>query len=120
MSALGKRALLATVGLALGLSGCGSGTSAAECRAAATAQATAESVWSAALDAHASAHEDGRAHPDEDDAVLVNRIELIIAVESTRRACQLPSRLRVSTNFSVGVGRCVCFGGHGFGYRIGC
>lgn len=87
MSALVKRALLAPLGLAVGLSSCG-GPSDAECRAAATAQAEAESIWSTALDSHAAAHEAGHDHPDADNAVLAGRVELIIAVETTRRACR--------------------------------
>ncbi len=75
--------------LALVLAGCSGGASVSECRAAALSQAQAEDAYLAALTAHEAQHSAGNdAHPDTDDLMLNARVDLIVAAESTRRACR--------------------------------
>ncbi len=82
---------LAAVVLSLVLVSCGggSGVSASECRSAAAAQAIAEDAYVAAITAHDEAHAMGDVdHPDSDDETFTRRVDLIVAAEATRRACQ--------------------------------
>ncbi len=80
---------LAAVVLSLVLVSCGGGVSASECRSAAAAQAMAEDAYVAAITAHDEAHAMGDVdHPDSDDETFTRRVDLIVAAEATRRACQ--------------------------------
>ncbi len=86
-----RSAALATVAFSLALVSCsdGAGVSASECLAAATAQAAAEDAYLAALRTHDEVHTVGNDdHPDTDDQTFTNRVDLIVATEATRRACQ--------------------------------
>ena len=82
----------ATVTLSLVLVSCGGGgggSSASERRAAATAQAMAEDAYVAAITAHDAAHAaSSDEHPDTDDQTFTSRVDLIVATEATRGACQ--------------------------------
>ncbi len=80
----------ATLILSLVLVSCGGvGSSASECRSAAAAQAVAEDAYVSAITAHDEAHAAGSAdHPDTDDETFTRRVDLIVAAEATRRACQ--------------------------------
>ena len=79
----------AVVALSLMLAGCSGGVSTSGCHAAAVAQAEAEDAYLAAIAAHDEAHAFGTdAHPDTDDETMARRVELIIATESTARACR--------------------------------
>ena len=80
---------IAAVVLPLALASCGGGVSASECRAAANAQAEAENAYITAITAHDAAHTLGNDdHPDTDDQTFTSRVDLIVATEATRGACQ--------------------------------
>ncbi len=80
---------LAAVSLSLALASCGGSVSASECRAAATAQAAAEDAYVAAITVHDAAHAaSSDEHPDTDDQTFTSRVDLIVATEATRGACQ--------------------------------
>ena len=82
---------LARAGIALSLllAGCSGGPDTGACRDAATAQAEAERVWASIVEDHSAAHvnETGD-HPELDGLLISARVDMIIAVEATRRACQ--------------------------------
>ena len=87
---LNRSLTIAAVVLPLALASCGGDSvSASECRAAATAQALAEDAYLAALRTHDEAHTVGNDdHPDTDDQTLTRRVDMIVAVEATQRACR--------------------------------
>ncbi|MDE0702039.1 MAG: hypothetical protein F4Y27_01210 [Acidimicrobiaceae bacterium] len=76
---------------------CGAGAGAesvAECHAAAMAQAVAEDAYIAALtvvsddDGHRHAPSDDHDHAEIEERVIASRVDVILATEATRRACQ--------------------------------
>ena len=83
---------LAVVCLALATVSCGSGGSVSECRAAARVQAVAEDAYivalTAASDDHDHAPSDDHDHAEIDELVIASRVDVIVAAEATRRACQ--------------------------------
>lgn len=78
-------AVLVSSGL---LAGCGNGVSADACRDAATAQAEAEAAWGSVIEEHSTAHNTDADHSELDARLLSGRADVIIAAESTRRACR--------------------------------
>ena len=83
---------LAVVCLALAAVGWSGGGSVSECRATARVQAVAEDAYIAALTAangdHDHAPSDDHDHAAIDERVIASRVDVIVAVEATRRACQ--------------------------------
>ncbi len=80
---------ITSVVLPFALASCGGGVSASKCRAAATAQAQAEDAYIATIAAHEEAHTAGNDdHRDIDEQTLTRRVDLIVATEATRQACQ--------------------------------
>ncbi len=87
MTMLSRSATVTLIGFAVVLSACGGGSS-AECRKVATAQAESERTWATAIEAHNAAHAEAADHLELEEQLLVSRVEVIIATESTRRACR--------------------------------
>ena len=87
---LNRSLAIAAIVLPLASASCaGGGSSASECRAAAETQALAEDAYVAAITAHEEAHAAGSDdHPDTDDHTFTRRVDMIVATEATRRACQ--------------------------------
>ncbi len=84
--------MLAVVCLALVAVSCGGGGSVSECRAAAMAQAVAEDAYIAALTAASGDHDHAPSsdhdHAEIDEQVITSRVDVIVATEATRRACE--------------------------------
>jgi len=78
----------AGLGLSGLLAGCGGGANADACRAGATGQAEAEAAWGSVIEEHATAHTADADHSEVETRLLSGRVDVIIAAESTRRACQ--------------------------------
>ena len=82
--------MVALIGFSVVSSACGGGSSGG-CRDAATAQAESERAWAAVIEAHNEAHNEAHAtasdHLDLEEQLLERRVDVIVAIESTRRAC---------------------------------
>ena len=82
------RTAAVVTGLAFLLAGCGGGgVSLSGCRDAATAQAESERAWAAVIEAHNAAHGATADHLELEEQLLDSRVDVIVAIESTRRAC---------------------------------
>ena len=78
--------MVALIGFSVVSSACGGGSSGG-CRDAATAQAESERAWAAVIEAHNEAHATASDHLDLEEQLLERRVDVIVAIESTRRAC---------------------------------
>ncbi len=86
MTVTSRFATIASIGFTVVLSACG-GDSSAGCRDAATAQAKSEQAWAAVIEAHNKAHVAATDHQDLEKQLLERRVDVIVAIESTREAC---------------------------------